>query len=177
MVDYQIGDVRRFYLWQDPWHHLGPLSDRFPRGSRLLGLEESTKLSMVISGGEWHWPSITDFECLKITHVLPTIHGGEDRIIWRFNHGLPTAHALYRLFDPPRQKVDWSSLLSGSLKIPHHLFILWLAILGKLATMDKPWLAHLGPCILCSEGVTETHGHLFFQCRFSRQCLTEIRKM
>ncbi|KAL2224043.1 UNVERIFIED_CONTAM: hypothetical protein Sindi_3033300 [Sesamum indicum] len=177
MVDHQIGDVRRFYLWQDPWHHLGPLSDRFPRGPRLLGLEESTKLSMVISGGEWHWPSITDFECLKITHVLPTIHGGEDRIIWRFNHGLPTAHALYRLFDPPGQKVDGSLLLSGSLKIPRHLFILWLAILGKLATTDKPWLAHLGPCILCSEGATETHGHLFFQCRFSRQCLTEIRKM
>ncbi|KAL2231003.1 UNVERIFIED_CONTAM: hypothetical protein Sindi_1694700 [Sesamum indicum] len=85
----------------DPWHHLGPLSDRFRRGPRLLGLEESAKLSTVISGGEWHWPSITDFEFLEITHVLPTIHGGEDRIIWRFNHGLPTAHALYRLFDPP----------------------------------------------------------------------------
>ncbi|XP_011102157.1 uncharacterized protein LOC105180194 [Sesamum indicum] len=101
MVDYQIGDGMRFYLWQDPWHYLGPLSDTFPRGPRLLGLEESAKLSMVISGGEWHWPPITDFECLEITHALPTIHGGEDRIVWRFDHGQPTAQALYRLFDPP----------------------------------------------------------------------------
>ncbi|KAL2237629.1 UNVERIFIED_CONTAM: hypothetical protein Sindi_0954600 [Sesamum indicum] len=41
MVDYQIRDGRRFYLWQDPWHYLGPLSDSFPRGPRLLGIEES----------------------------------------------------------------------------------------------------------------------------------------
>ncbi|KAL2246311.1 UNVERIFIED_CONTAM: hypothetical protein Sindi_2899300 [Sesamum indicum] len=102
---------------------------------------------------------------------------GEDRIIWRFDHGLPTAQTLYKLFDPPEPKVDWSSLLSGSLKIPRHLFILWLAILRKLASIDKPWLAHLGPCILCSEGVMGTHGHLFFQCRFSRQCLAEIQKI
>ena len=60
---------------------------------------------------------------------------------------------------------------------PRHLFILWLAMVGKLATTDKPWLTHLGPCILCSEGAIETHGHLFFQCRFSRQCLVAIRRM
>ena len=131
----------------------------------------------MISGGEWQWPPITDFECLEITQALPTIHGGEDRIIWRFDHGLPTAQTLYKLFDPPESKVNWSSLLSGSLKIPRHLFILSLAILGKLASIDKPWLAHHGPCILCSEGVMGTHGHLFFQCRFSRQCLAEIQKI
>ncbi|KAL2253026.1 UNVERIFIED_CONTAM: hypothetical protein Sindi_0097300 [Sesamum indicum] len=177
MVDYQIGDGRTFYLWQDPWHYLGPLSVTFPRGPRLLRIEESARLSTVISEGEWQWPPITDFECLEITHGLPTIHGGDDRIIWRFDQGKPTTQALYRLFDPPGPKVGWASLLSGSLKIPRHLFILWLAILGKLATTDKSWLAHLGPCILCNEVATETHGHLFFQCRFSRQCLKAIRRM
>ncbi|KAL2246369.1 UNVERIFIED_CONTAM: hypothetical protein Sindi_2905100 [Sesamum indicum] len=114
---------------------------------------------------------------MEITHALPSIHGGEDRILWRFDHGHPTAQALYRLFNSPGPKVGWSSLLSGSVKIPCHSFILWLAILGKLATTDKPWLAHLGPCILYNEGATETHGHLFFQCRFSKQCLAEIRRM
>ncbi|KAL2247942.1 UNVERIFIED_CONTAM: hypothetical protein Sindi_2646500 [Sesamum indicum] len=126
-----------FYLWQDPWHYLGPLSVTFPRGPRLLRIEESARLSTVISEGEWQWPPITDFECLEITHGLPTIHGGEDRIIWRFDQGKPTTQALYRLFDTPGPKVGWASLLSGSLKIPRHLFILWLAILGKLATTDK----------------------------------------
>ncbi|KAL2230755.1 UNVERIFIED_CONTAM: hypothetical protein Sindi_1669900 [Sesamum indicum] len=174
MVDYGIGDGRNFFLWQDPWHHLGPLCDSFPRGLRLLGLDESSRLSTVIHEGVWQWPLITDLECLEITHVLPTIFGGEDRIIWRFENGRPTVQAIYELLDPPGPKVGWSSLLSGSLKIPRHIFILWLAIQGKLATTDKPWLAHLGTCILCNEGMTETHAHLFFQCRFSRRCLTEI---
>ncbi|KAL2240828.1 UNVERIFIED_CONTAM: hypothetical protein Sindi_0724000 [Sesamum indicum] len=71
MVDYQIGDGRKFYLWQDPWHYLGPPSVTFPRGLRLLGMELTTRLSMVINGGEWQWPPITDFECLEITHNYP----------------------------------------------------------------------------------------------------------
>ncbi|KAL2225018.1 UNVERIFIED_CONTAM: hypothetical protein Sindi_3031200, partial [Sesamum indicum] len=125
-----------------------PLIETFPRGPRLLGIEETSKLSMVISGGEWQWPLITDFECLEITHVLPTIRAGDDRVVWRFDQGRPTAEALYSLFDPPRPKVGWASLLLGSLKIPRHLFILWLAILGKLPTTDKSY----------------------------RQCLTAIRK-
>ena len=177
MTDYQIGDGRRFHLCQDPWHSLGPLIETFPQGARLLRLDKSAKLSTAISGGEWQWPMITDFECLEITHTLPAIRGGDDRVVWRFDQGQPTIQPLYRLFDPPRPKVGWSSLLSGSLKIPRHLFILWLAILGKLPTTDKPWLSHLGTCILCNEGALETHAHLFFQCKFSRQCLTTIRKV
>ncbi|XP_020548143.1 uncharacterized protein LOC110011706 [Sesamum indicum] len=52
-LDYQIGNGRSFYIWQDPWHHLGPLIERFPRGPSHLGLGESANLSLVISGGEW----------------------------------------------------------------------------------------------------------------------------
>ncbi|KAL2240802.1 UNVERIFIED_CONTAM: hypothetical protein Sindi_0721400 [Sesamum indicum] len=59
-------------------------------------------------------------------------------------NGRPTTQELYRLMMPPGPKVDWTSLLSGPLKIPRHMFILWLAILEKLATTDKPWLSHLG---------------------------------
>ncbi|KAL2251939.1 UNVERIFIED_CONTAM: hypothetical protein Sindi_2316200 [Sesamum indicum] len=176
IVDYQIGNGDRFFVWQDPWHHLGPLIERFPQGPRHLRLEESAKLSLVISAGEWQWPTITDFECLEITHNLPLIFGGEDRVVWRCDEGQPTTQALYRLFAHPEPKVGWSSLLLDSLKIPRHSFILWLAILGKLPTTDKSWLSHLGVCILCDEGATESHPHLFFRCRFSRQCLYEIRR-
>ncbi|KAL2224653.1 UNVERIFIED_CONTAM: LINE-1 reverse transcriptase [Sesamum indicum] len=168
IVNYQIGDGGKFYIWLDPWHHLGPVIEQFPRGPNHLGIEESAKLNSVISAGELQWPPITDFECLEITHNLPFIFGGEDRVVWRIDGGQPTTQALYRLFDPPKPKVGWSLLLVGSLKIPHHSFILWLAILGKLPSTDKPWLSHLGACILCDEGATESHRHLFFRCRYSR---------
>ncbi|KAL2237248.1 UNVERIFIED_CONTAM: hypothetical protein Sindi_0916500 [Sesamum indicum] len=31
MTEFLIGEGRSFYLWKDPWHHLGPLITRFPR--------------------------------------------------------------------------------------------------------------------------------------------------
>ncbi|KAL0288908.1 UNVERIFIED_CONTAM: Retrovirus-related Pol polyprotein from type-2 retrotransposable element R2DM [Sesamum angustifolium] len=74
-------------------------------------------------------------------------------------------------------KVVWSSLLVGPFKIPKNNFILWLAIMGKLSTLDKPWLHHTDSnCILCTDGAPETHDHLFFTCSFSRRCLTIIRQ-
>ncbi|KAL2223886.1 UNVERIFIED_CONTAM: hypothetical protein Sindi_3027100 [Sesamum indicum] len=96
---------------KDPWHPLGSLIDRFPRAPNLLGLDLSTKLSSIICGGEWRWPTITDFECLEITHVLPPIHGEVDSIIWRVDGGQPSTKVLTRLFDPPGTKVDWVFLL------------------------------------------------------------------
>ncbi|KAL2246367.1 UNVERIFIED_CONTAM: Retrovirus-related Pol polyprotein from type-2 retrotransposable element R2DM, partial [Sesamum indicum] len=75
IVKYQIGDGGKFYIWLDPWHHLGPLIEQFPRGPNHLGIEESAKFNSVISAGEWQWPPITDFECLEITHNLLFIFG------------------------------------------------------------------------------------------------------
>ncbi|KAL2235524.1 UNVERIFIED_CONTAM: hypothetical protein Sindi_1284600 [Sesamum indicum] len=83
VVEYRISNGNDFLLWKDPWHHHGPLLDRFPRGPNSLGLHESTKLSSVTYEGHWHWPLFTDMEYVEITHVLPRIHGGTDRIIWK----------------------------------------------------------------------------------------------
>ncbi|KAL2231095.1 UNVERIFIED_CONTAM: hypothetical protein Sindi_1703900 [Sesamum indicum] len=176
MPEFIIGEGNSFFLWKDPWHHLGPLITRFSRGPRLLGLDKSAKLQVVIDEGQWQWPLITDLECMEIIYTLPQIHGGDDRINWRFPAGRPTTQSLYRLFSPPGPNVGWYSLLSGSLKIPRHNFILWLAIQEKLPTTDKPWMNHLGGCILCDEGNAETHTHMFFRCRFSRRCLAAIRQ-
>ncbi|KAL2247887.1 UNVERIFIED_CONTAM: hypothetical protein Sindi_2641000 [Sesamum indicum] len=176
MTEFLIGEGRTFFLWKDPWHHLGPLIARFPRGPRLLGLDESAKLQVVIDEGQWQWPFITDLECMEIIYTLPQIHGGDDRINWRFPEGRLTTQSLYRLFCPPGPKVGWSSLLSGSLKIPRHNFILWLAIQEKLPTTDKAWMTHLGGCILCDEGTEETHTHMFFRCQYSRRCLAAVRQ-
>ncbi|KAL2251969.1 UNVERIFIED_CONTAM: putative mitochondrial protein [Sesamum indicum] len=177
IVEYRIGDGSEFYLWKNPWHTLGPLIDRFPRGPSRLGLHENATLNSVMQENQWQWPLITDMECLEIIHTLPCIYGGSDRIIWRFMNGSPTTQELYRLMMPPGPKVDWISLLSGPLKIPRHMFILWLAILEKLATTDKPWLSHLGHCVLCNDDMVQSHDHLFFHCRFSRRCISTIRRM
>ena len=66
MTKFLFGEGRSFYLWKDPWHHLGPLIARFPRGPSLLGLDEFAKLQVVIDEGQWQWPFIIDLECMEI---------------------------------------------------------------------------------------------------------------
>ncbi|KAL2242622.1 UNVERIFIED_CONTAM: hypothetical protein Sindi_0380200, partial [Sesamum indicum] len=76
---------------------------------------------------------------------------------------------------PAGPKVEWASLLSGPLKISQYMYILWLATLEKLATMGKPWLSHIGCCVLCNDDMEESHNHLFFHYSFSSHCLSSVR--
>ncbi|KAL0294252.1 UNVERIFIED_CONTAM: hypothetical protein Sangu_2519000 [Sesamum angustifolium] len=176
-IQLKIGTGESFSLWHDPWHNLGPLILRFPRGPQLTGTAPMAMLSVVIEDNMWNWPLITDIECLEIIQNLPPIHIGRDVITWDSNGGKFTNAAAYHLFTPPGPKVGRHSLLLGPFRIPRNCFILWLPILGRLSTMDKPWLQHLdGHCILCTYGSLETHDHLFFTCRFSKYCLTAIRR-
>ncbi|KAG5565583.1 hypothetical protein RHGRI_001484 [Rhododendron griersonianum] len=67
--------------------------------------------------------------------------------------------------------VPWA----GSVWFPHHVprwaFIVWIAFLGRLSTMDIlcSWgLGTTASCSLCLNGV-ETHEHLFFSCPYSKE--------
>ncbi|KAL0288758.1 UNVERIFIED_CONTAM: hypothetical protein Sradi_7089700 [Sesamum radiatum] len=163
-IHYRVGRGDSMSLWHDPWHPLGPLISRFPRGPQMT---RTGLLSTVIKEGQWNWPLITDMECVEITHVLPPISEGPDIISWKSKDGSFNTSRAYDIFHPPGPKVFWSSLLLGPFKIPKNCFILWLAIRRRLSTLDKPWLNHTGGiCILCTEGVSETHDHLFFSCSF-----------
>ncbi|KAL0455345.1 UNVERIFIED_CONTAM: hypothetical protein Slati_0873700 [Sesamum latifolium] len=119
-------------------------------GPRHTGTLPTAFLNTVIMEGAWCWPPITNMESVEITHSLPIIYGGEVRIVWTAPGGTFSPASAYAIFCPPGPTVGWSSLLLGTFKIPRHCFIFWLAILGKLSTLDKPWLRHMGSdCVLC----------------------------
>ena len=44
---------------------------------------------------------------------------------------------VWRVTRPRKEKVLWHRLLLGSLTIPKHLVIVWMAILNRLPTMDR----------------------------------------
>ncbi|KAK4383919.1 hypothetical protein Sango_3108100 [Sesamum angolense] len=113
------------------------------------------------------------WNALKFYTCYQNIHNGSDSILWR-GGGFSTK-AVYEFFRNRGPKVGWHSLLLGPCKIPRYSFVLWMAILEKLSTMDKPWLSHLGGvCVLCGREM-ETHEHLFFRCNYSRQCIRILK--
>ncbi|KAL0444909.1 UNVERIFIED_CONTAM: hypothetical protein Slati_2213600 [Sesamum latifolium] len=126
-VCYTIGEGTSFSLWHDPWHTLGPLILQFPLGPQHTSIPDSALLCMVIMEGDWNWPPITNMESIGITHSLPPIHEGNDRIQWTGPRGSFSLVAAYDVFCPPGPKVGWSSLLLGTFKIPRSvLFYGWL---------------------------------------------------
>ncbi|XP_021840690.1 uncharacterized protein [Spinacia oleracea] len=84
---------------------------------------------------------------------------------------------VYQKLVGDRPKVHWDKLVWNRLSTPKHRFIAWLAIQSRLQTTAK--LAGIGisnssSCLICGQG-DETHQHLFFECSYSRQCLTELK--
>lgn len=66
-------------------------------------------------------------------------------------------------------RVEWHKLICNNVAPPKCIFIIWLAMLGKLFTCDNPGKVgiHVDPiCNMCSREV-ESGNHLFFLCDFS----------
>ncbi|KAL0305371.1 UNVERIFIED_CONTAM: hypothetical protein Scaly_2987700 [Sesamum calycinum] len=173
-VLYRVGNGSTFSLWQDIWHDQGPLCLSFPRGPAITGLPLHSPLSSVLHQGQWCWPSANDEDIRAITaHLPPTHPTAADIICWRNSPGKFTLESATLLIQTPTPRVHWHGLLQGKYKIARHGFILWLAILEKLSTLDKPWvLRNDDGCLLCDGHFSESHDHLFFQCWYSRRCLS-----
>ncbi|KAL0282278.1 UNVERIFIED_CONTAM: hypothetical protein Sradi_7266200, partial [Sesamum radiatum] len=176
-VNYKVGDGSSFSLWQDVWHERGPLCLSYPRGIDVTGLPLSSTLTSVLQRKQWCWPAATDSDIVEIMSLLPpTNPSAADTICWRSNSGKFTLNSAILLIQPPSPHAHWQGLLQGNFKIPRHGFILWLAFLEKLSTMDKPWVPRTeNGCVLCGGQFSETHDHLFFKCWFSKRCFTILK--
>ncbi|KAL0291251.1 UNVERIFIED_CONTAM: hypothetical protein Sradi_7030800 [Sesamum radiatum] len=175
-VTYKVGDGSSFSLWQDIWHIRGPLCLNFPRGPEVTGLPLHSTLSSVLQHNHWTWPASTDSDITEIMSQLPpTFPSAADRICWNSTSGSFMIETAILLIQPSATRVHWHGLLHGKFKIARHGFILWLAILEKLSTMDKPWVPGEANCVLCGEHCNETHDHLFFNCLYSRRCLAILK--
>ncbi|KAL0281964.1 UNVERIFIED_CONTAM: hypothetical protein Sradi_7277400 [Sesamum radiatum] len=178
-LDYRVGDGSKFKLWLDVWHEKGPLIHHYPRGPLATGLPADSLLIEVLQHGCWNWPSETDFDISEIVAHLPNIHPGEsDTIHWKLNSGRFSSAAVFSFLNSRSPTVMWHVLLGGRFKIPRQAFILWLAIKGRLSTMDRPWINQREDgCVLCNFAARETHQHLFFDCPYSKRCLAILKRM
>ncbi|KAL0294090.1 UNVERIFIED_CONTAM: hypothetical protein Sradi_6903600 [Sesamum radiatum] len=155
-IQYRIGDGTEFKLWLDPWHPDGALLHKYPQGPLITGLPMDSPLSTVIVGDNWQWPSEHHIDINDIIHKLPAY--GNDAIIWKSSSGTYSTETAYAVFSSPSSSVEWASLFHGPFHTPRHNFILWLAILERLSTLDKPWCNSTNQgCVLCDGCHNEIH--------------------
>ncbi|KAL0294264.1 UNVERIFIED_CONTAM: hypothetical protein Sradi_6895300 [Sesamum radiatum] len=148
-IEYRVGYGNRFRIWTDLWHPSSPLIHTFPRGPILSGLPKDARLLMVIRQGQWCWPAETETEIQQIMAALPALHPQQsDQILWK--QGMFSTQSVLQFLYPPSSPVIWHRLLGGKFGIPRHNFILWLAFLERLSTLDRIWSSSMGQqCVLC----------------------------
>ncbi|KAL0402147.1 UNVERIFIED_CONTAM: hypothetical protein Slati_4244600, partial [Sesamum latifolium] len=110
------------------------LSRRLPSDSLLM---------TVLHHGQWSWPAESHFDIQEIVADLPSI-GPQQSDIIRWKSGTFNTAAVLSLLQPASPHVLWHHLLGGKFKIPRHDFILWLAVLERLSTMDRLWASQSG---------------------------------
>ncbi|KAL0444647.1 UNVERIFIED_CONTAM: LINE-1 retrotransposable element O protein [Sesamum latifolium] len=174
--DYRVGDGCKFRVWTDLWHPGGPWIYKFPRGPAITGLPADSRLITIIHQGQWRWPSEADFDIQQILAELPAIYPQQsDVILWKA--GKFSNHSVLALLQSASPCVVWHQLLGGKFSLPRHDFILWLAILERLSTMDRIWASPMGNlCVLCGGSKMESHMHLFFHCSFMKCCLAILKR-
>ncbi|KAL0453206.1 UNVERIFIED_CONTAM: hypothetical protein Slati_1298700 [Sesamum latifolium] len=75
-IEYRVGDGTAFKLWLDPWNPDDLLIQRFSNGSMITGLSMDSELQLVITAGEWSWPSARHMDIREIVSKLPALHFG-----------------------------------------------------------------------------------------------------
>ncbi|KAL0310168.1 UNVERIFIED_CONTAM: putative ribonuclease H protein [Sesamum calycinum] len=82
-IEFKIGDGESFSLWHDPWHSLGSLITRFPRGPGRTNIPEAAKLSAVlvmeIGVGLLSriWNVLKFYTCYRLFTMAATLFYGE----------------------------------------------------------------------------------------------------
>ncbi|KAI8533301.1 hypothetical protein RHMOL_Rhmol11G0286700 [Rhododendron molle] len=179
----KIGNGLSTFLWLDHWHNLGPLFHKFgDRVSFNLGRSLNAKVSSIIYQGGWRWPRLRN---AAIREVIANTEGGllpdiskEDEVVWTLTpNGCYSAKSAWMALRNRAPTVDWAHMVWHKQYVPRWSFILWVALLGRLSTIDRlmEWgVTNAKDCVLCYGG-QESHSHLFFECQYATLVWTCIR--
>lgn len=82
----------------------------------------------------------------------------------------------YQWYKEETEKQPWYRGVWGRMNVPKHSFTSWLAMHRKLLTKDrllKLKISQDSACTIC--GIQrETVEHLFFECKYSEECLKRL---
>ncbi|GJY85266.1 retrotransposon protein, putative, ty1-copia subclass [Tanacetum coccineum] len=153
-VFYSVGNGMNVSMWFDRWDIKGLLSDIIPR--RV-----------------W-FPDPCNIN-------VPLLSNDDTDKVWLNNQNEKKEFFTKQAWCDLRDnidKVDWYHVVWFNEFQPRHAFILWLAILKRLATQDRlaKWncISNL-ECTLCNKE-RDSHAHLFFKCDYSKLVLGMLKR-
>jgi hypothetical protein len=128
------------HLWQDNWHPLGVLYERF--GSRVIYDAHSwldSRLDSILSNGIWCWKPALSEELVDIQSQLPEVQlGSVDKPVWTIARKDSYVSAdTWDFFRNKKSEVDWWHVVWFPFVIPKHAFIIWLVVQNRLTTSDR----------------------------------------
>jgi hypothetical protein len=109
-IKFEVGDGSNIHMWQDNWHPLGVLFERY--GFRIIYDPNSrlkSKLSTVLCTGSWCWKPARSEDLVDIQCCLPEVHLGPiDELVWTIGRkgSYVSSNTCYFLRDKKRD-VDW----------------------------------------------------------------------
>ncbi|KAL0294267.1 UNVERIFIED_CONTAM: hypothetical protein Sradi_6895600 [Sesamum radiatum] len=159
--------LRRHSIWTPTYSHIPERTDLIRAAEGCSALDGNRQ-------GQWCWPAETETEIQQIMAALPALHPQQsDQILWK--QGM--FYTIGATVSLPAFFSCHFRLLGGKFGIPRHNFILWLAFLERLSTLDRIWSSSMGQqCVLCGGQQVETHQHLFFRCSFTKRCLEILKR-
>ncbi|XP_060182966.1 uncharacterized protein LOC132612911 [Lycium barbarum] len=101
--------------------------------------------------------------------AAPALQGTfQERLEAVITNGKFSVKKIYVALLPQCPRVPWNSITLHPNVHPRHTFIVWLALMRRLATVDRLMkfsiYVHIDPlCVFCGVA-TETFSHLFFNC-------------
>jgi hypothetical protein len=166
-IFFEVGDGQNIHLWFDNWHPCGVLIERY--GSRVVYDARSglnSKLSSVLSNGNWCWNPARSEDLVAIQSRLPEIVLGHvDKPVWKIaRNGSFVSSETWNFLRDKKAEVEWWHLIWFPYAIPKHAFILWLAVHNRLTTSNRLLLWGFNGDPLCGfcHHVIESRNHLFF---------------
>jgi hypothetical protein len=149
-----IGNGFSTSLWYDYW---------LPEGKRLIdvlplrrltstGLSWNARVSNIMQGDHWVFPTIPE---LQSTWTAITFHPHptrEDQCVWIGNHsGDFSIHSAWDILRDHRPTNIMHHLIWFKGHVPRQSFILWLASLSRLCTMDRlHGVVTDSTCVMCN---------------------------
>ena len=175
----EVGNGRHTSFWFDKWSEKGMLFDLLgDRGIIDMGVRKEATLEddvWCIRRRRRHIDVILNEIEAELRLVKEKMrHNVEDSNKWKGKSGFKekfSTHETWMLLREAYGQCPWAKGIWFSKATPKFSFITCLALLNRLATMDKIARWSLGVdtlCVLC-KNAAETRDHLFFDCAYSSQ--------